>query len=276
MRNLINLIIRFSALILFIVLEIISFYLIVNYNKSQKEIWGHSSGLVSGYVNDKMEGVENFFEMQQENDSLLVENSKLLETIINYRVSVKDNSFDEFDLNDSSSVYTVIPSRVCSKTVHLRNNYITLCKGKRDSIKVGMGVIAMNGIVGIVKTVSENYATVLMVLNSQSRTSVKINSKDYHGSLIWESSDPNIHSLIDIPKHANVEIGDSISTNGYSICYPPNIYIGRIVDYDPDGESNSFKIDVKMENDLSKLEYVYVVDFKESEEKEILIELEDE
>jgi len=276
MRNLINLIIRFSALILFIVLEIISFYLIVNYNKSQKEIWGHSSGLVSGYVNNKMEGVENFFEMQQENDSLLVENAKLLETIINYRVSVKDNSFDQFDQKDTTMLYSVIPSRVCSKTVNLRNNYITLCKGKRDSIRVGMGVIANNGIVGIVKSVSQNYATVLMVLNSQSRTSVKINSKEFHGNLIWESGDPNIHTLIDIPKHANVEIGDSISTNGYSICYPPDIYIGKVVAFDPGDGSNSFKIDIKMENDLSKLEYAYVVDFKEFEEKEELIELEDE
>lgn len=276
MRNLLNFIFRFSAIILFIFLEVISFYLIVNYNKSQKEIWGHSSSLVSGYLFDKSESVENFFEMQQENDSLLVENSKLLETIINYRVNAKENEFDVFDNSDTTLTYSVIPARVCSKTVNLRNNYMTLCKGQDDGLEVGMGVIGKNGIVGIIKSVSDNYATVLMVINSQSRTSAKINSKDYHGNLVWESSDPRILNLVDIPKHASIEIGDSISTNGYSISFPPDIFIGKIKHFEILGGSNSYFIEVALDYELSKLEYVYVVAFKDAEEKESLLELVDE
>lgn len=274
MRNLLYLIFRFSALILFIFLEIVAFYLIVNHNESQKEIWSHSSNLVSGFINSKMEGVEDFFEMQNENDSLLIENAKLLETIINYRVSVKDNSFDLYENSDSLSNYDVIPARVCSKTVHLRNNFITLCSGSKDGIQAGMGVICTNGVVGIVKSVSKNYATVLMVLNSQSSTSAKIVSKEYHGNLIWESDDPKILSLVDVPKHANISIGDSISTSGFSTVYPPEIYLGKIQDFDVSG--NSYDIDVALDYDLSKLEYVYVVAFKEAEEKELVIESEDE
>jgi len=276
MRNLLYLIFRFSALIVFIILEIVSFYLIVNYNKSQKEIWSHSSNLVTGYVYDRMEGVEDFFEMQHENDSLLVENAKLLETIINYRVSVKDNSFDQYENADTLSNYEVIPARVCSKTIHLRNNFLTLCSGTIDSIDVGMGVISNNGVVGIVKSVTKNYATVLMVLNSQSSTSAKINSKSYHGNLVWNSADPNILSLTDIPKHADIAIGDSISTSGFSTVYPPEIYLGKISNFDLSDGSNSYKIDVALNYDLSKLEYVYVVAFKEAEEKETVIEEEDE
>ena len=274
MRNLLYLIFRFSALILFIFLEIVSFYLIVNYNKSQKEIWTHSSNLVSGYMNQKVEGVEDFFEMHEENDSLLRENAKLLETIINYRVNVKDNSFDVFENSDSLSKYDVIPSRVCSKTINLRNNYLTLCKGSEHGLEVGMGVISKNGVVGIIKSVTKKYATVLMVINSQSRTSAKINSKNYHGNLIWKSNDPMVLSLVDVPKHAEIAIGDSISTSGYSISFPPGIFIGTISDMKSAG--NSYDLDVAMNYDLSKLEYVYVVAFKEAEEKEILLEVEDE
>ena len=274
MRNLLSLIFRFSALILFIFLEIVSFYLIVNYNKSQKEIWTHSSNLVSGSMNERLEGVENFFEMQKENDSLMLENAKLLETIINYRVSSKDNAFEDYESNDSLLNYTVIPTRVCAKTINLRNNYLTLCKGSQSGIEAGMGVISKNGVVGIVKSVTKNYATVLMILNSQSRTSAKINSKNYHGNLVWESDDPRTMTLVDVPKHAEIAIGDSISTSGYSICYPPDIYIGEISNYEILG--NSYNIDVKLNYDLAKLEYVYVIAFKQGEEKELLLEVENE
>jgi len=232
--------------------------------------------LVSGYIYDKTEGVEDFFEMQQENDRLLVENAKLLETIINYRVSVKDNSFEEYEANDTLRTYKVIPARISSKTINLRNNYLTLNSGSDKGIEIGMGVISNDGVVGIVKSVTKSYATVQMIINSQSSTSAKINSTNYHGNLIWESEDPKILSLVDVPKHANISIGDSINTSGFSICYPPGIFIGKISYFDLEGGSNSFKIDVALNYDLSNLEYVYVVAFEDAEEKKTLLESENE
>lgn len=276
MRNLLYLLFRFSALFLFIFLECVSFYLIVNYNKSQKEIWAHSSNQFSGFLNKRVEGVEDFFEMQNENDSLLLENAKLLETIINYRVNSKDNAFEDFEIQDTNYTYNIIPARVCSKTINLRNNFITLCSGKEDGIKAGMGVITQNGIVGIVKTVTNKYATVLMILHSESRISAKINSKSYHGNLIWSSDDPLKMSLMDVPKHAILEIGDSISTSGYSTIFPPDIFIGRISDFQLEGGSNSYNLEVLLNYDLSALEYVYVVSFDHTEEKKTLIEAENE
>ena len=211
--------------------------------------------------------------MQEENDSLLLENAKLLETIINYRVSSKDNAFEIFEQKDTIFNYDLIPGRVCSKTINLRNNYLTICSGENKGIKVGMGVITKDGIVGIVKAVSENYATVQMILHSQSRISAKINSKSYHGNLVWNSSDPLKLSLLDVPKHAEIALGDSISTSGYSICFPPDIHIGNISDYKLAGGSNSYNIDVLLNYDLSNLEHVYVIAFRETEEKlELLLE----
>jgi len=276
MRNLLYLLIRFSALFLFLFLEVVSFYLIVNYNKSQKEIWAHSSNQFSGFVNKRVEGVEDFFEMQNENDSLLLENAKLLETIINYRVSSKDNAFEEFEIQDTSKTYHIIPARICSKTINLRNNYLTLCSGSANGITPGMGVITKSGIVGIVKTVTKKYATVLMILHSESRISAKINSKNYHGNLIWNAEDPLKMSLMDVPKHAKIDRGDSISTSGFSTVFPPDIFIGRINALEIEGGSNSYKLEVLLNYDLSALEYVYVVSFDDTEEKKTLLEQENE
>ncbi len=271
MRNIISLLIRYSAFIVFLTLECLSFYLIVNYNKSQKEIWANSSNMFTGGVNSYVQGVEDFFALQNRNDSLLIENAQLLETIINYRINSKDNSFQAFEDSDSTSNYSLIPSRVCSKTINLRNNYMTLCKGSKDSIQVGMGVLTEDGIAGIISQVSPDFSTVLMILNSESRTSAKIKGKNYFGNLLWRKSNPLIMTLTDVPKHAEIMVGDTIVTSGYSISYPEDVYIGTLSDYSLRDGSNSYSIDVQLATDFSKTDYVYVVSYKLADQKEELI-----
>ena len=278
MRNLLYLIFRFSAFLAFLVLELICFYLIVNYNKSQGEIWAHSSNLFVGSINARSQKVEDFFELNQKNDSLLLENARLLETILNFRMTSENNAFQDFEetLQDSTLDYQLIPANVVSKTIHLRNNYLTLSKGKKDGLKVGMGVLGKNGVIGIIKSLSDNYATVLLILNGQSRTSVKILNEEYHGNLVWESSDPRLMNLKDVPRHANISKGDTIVTSGYSISYPANVHLGTIDAINYIKGSNSYDIDVRLDYDLSNISYAYVVAFQKKEEKETVVELQDE
>jgi len=276
MRNLIYLIIRYSALILFICLEFLSFYLIVNYNKSQKEIWTYSSNLITGKVYQKLESFEDYFTLGQQNDSLLQENARLRQTIINYRISSEENTFESFASVDTQGGYRLIPAMVCSKTLGLRNNYMTLCKGRKDSIDVGMGVISDQGIVGIIKSVSQQFATVLLINNSQSRISALIKNSNYPGSLVWANSNPEVLNLKDIPKHAHIAIGDTVVTSGYSVCFPPDIFIGTIRDFSIESGSNNYSIDVGLQQGLDRTEFVYVIKYLLMDEKEKTVAQEDE
>ncbi len=276
MRNLIYLIIRYSALFLFLVLEFFAFYLIVNYNRSQKEIWAHSSNLLTGNLYKKIEHIEDYFDLRIQNDSLQNENSKLLEKIINYRVLSRDNAFQKFESTDTLNNYHLLPATICNKTLNLRNNYFTLCKGREDGIEVGMGVISDYGIVGIVNSVSSHFATVLLIINSRSNISVKVKNKNYPGSLVWNNSNPDILNLINIPKHASIEVGDSVVTSGYSISFPPEIFVGKINDFSIESGSNNYRIDINLDYQLSRLEFVYVVKYDLIEEKQTLIQMENE
>lgn len=278
MRNLLYLIFRFSAFLVFLVLEIICFYFIISFNKSQGEIWTHSSNLLVTGINSRSQKIEDFFELNQQNDSLLQENAKLLETILNFRMTAENNKFQEYEQRtvDSTYQYQLIPANVISKTVHLRNNYLTIDKGLEDGLKTGMGVIGIDGVIGIIKSLNEKYATVLMILNSQSRTSAKILNKDYHGNLVWESSDTRIMKLKDVPKHASISRGDTVVTSGYSISYPAMVQMGTVEDVKIVEGSNSFDITVGLDYDLSNISYVYVVSFKHKEEKENIEALQDE
>ena len=273
MRNLLLLLAKYSSTILFIILEVICFYIIVSFNKSQSEIWAHSANLFTGSVNEKVQNTTDFFNLEAVNDSLLTENAKLLETIINYRVFSKKNQFQEYETLDSTLLeYKFIPARITGKTFNKRNNHITINKGRKDSISAGMGVIGKEGLLGIVKSVSENYSLVMTVLHSQSRISAAIKNNDFHGTLIWDEMDPTVMKLTSIPKHADVAVGDTIITSGYSIIFPYGIEIGTIYDYVVDSNEDSYSVVVKLFNDLPSETHAYVISSKNRKEKSELEE----
>jgi len=272
MRNLLLLIAKYSSTILFIILEVICFYIIVSFNKSQSEIWAHSANLFSGNIDERVQNTTNFFNLEAVNDSLLTENARLLETIINYRVISKENEFQEYEALDSTQLeYKFTPARITGKTFNKRNNHITLNKGTIDSIEIGMGVISKDGLLGLVKSVSKNYSLVMTVLHSQCRISAAIKNNDFHGTLLWDEMDPTMMNLINIPKHASVSVGDTIITSGYSTVFPYGIEIGTI--YGSVDNEDSYSVKVKLFNDLPSETHAYIVSSKDQKEK---IELEEE
>lgn len=278
MRNLLFLIAKYSSTILFIILEVICFYIIVSFNQSQSEIWAHSANLFSGSIDERIQNTTNFFNLEAVNDSLLTENARLLETIINYRVFSKENEFQEFESLDSNLIeYKFIPARITGKTINKRNNHLTVNKGIKDSIKIGMGVISKSGLLGIVKSVSENYSLVMTILHSQCRISAAIKNNDFHGTLVWDEMDPTIMNLTSIPKHATLSVGDTIITSGYSTVFPYGIEIGTIYDYNVDRNKDSYSVIVKLFNDLPSETHAYLLSSKDVEEKlELELEIADE
>lgn len=274
MRNLLLLLAKYSSTILFIFLEVICFYIIISFNQSQSEIWAHSANLFSGSIDEKVQNTTNFFNLEAVNDSLLTENARLLETIINYRVFSKQNQFQEYESLDSTLLeYKFIPARITGKTVNKRNNHITVNKGTKDSIKVGMGVISKDGLLGIVKSSSEHYSLVMTVLHSQSRISAAIKNNDFHGTLIWDDMDPTTMQLTSIPKHANIAIGDTVITSGYSTVFPYGIEIGTIYDFTVNRNEDAYTVEVKLFNDLPSETHAYLISFKNQKEK---VKLEEE
>ena len=86
-----------------------------------------------------------------------------------------------------------------------------------------------------------------------------IKGSDYHGSLVWKTTDPRNMTLEAIPKHAEVEINDTIMTSGFSSIFPEGVMIGVIDTVWREAGSNFHTIDVKLSSDLNKVRNVYVV-----------------
>ncbi|MBK9733774.1 MAG: rod shape-determining protein MreC [Saprospiraceae bacterium] len=264
MYNVIQLFVKFGAHILFVLLEIFCFYFIINYNKTQKEIYLNSSNVFAAKIAAQKAKIANFANLRKENDSLMHENATLIENLI-----LREYSGDNIPDNDSIySQYNLIPTTICNSTVNLRNNHLTLCKGNREGIRSGMGVIASSkGIIGIVNNTSANYAQVMTLLNSQTRISCAIKNRKGHGSLVWRDIDPLRMSMESVPKHEKILVGDTVITSGYSTMFPRGILVGRIEKLKTIPGSNNYDITIRLFNDLTNVKYAYVIQNRFGEEQ---------
>ena len=82
MYNVIQLLAKYGAHILFVVLEIICFSLIINYNKAQKDIFINSSNVLTAKIADQQNQILQFTRLKNQNDSLMIENANLIENLI--------------------------------------------------------------------------------------------------------------------------------------------------------------------------------------------------
>ncbi len=254
MRNLLFFLVKYGPTFLFIFLQGLCFYLIVNNNDKQESIYVNSSNLFTGYLNQKTQEITNFLSLDEENALLRKDKASLLQQIINSNIEKASSQIDTID-----NRYNLISSKICSKTLNLRNNYITLCKGALEGIEPGMGVISDRSVVGIVKEVSYHYASVLSILHSQSRISVSLKNKIHHGYILWDTADPQYVNAYAIRKYADISKGDTIVTSGYSIIFPSNLDIGVVEKFEVEAGGETFEIKVKLFDDFNSIDDVYVI-----------------
>lgn len=256
MRNFILIIRKYNFLIVFLLLQGFSLYLLVRNNSYQRESVVSTSNEFVGKIYAAYSDVTDYLTLGITNRLLAEENARLRRADSN---SFYDKSFRVMKVNDTIGFqqYEYITARVINNSVTKVNNYLTLDAGSNKGVKKDMAVISSNGVVGIVKDVSEHFCTVMSVLNSKTRISSMIKKNGYFGSTIWSGASPSIGNLLDIPSHAKVSVGDTIVTTSFSI-YPKNIMVGRVSEIGTSGES--FKeIKIRLSTDFQNISYVYIV-----------------
>ena len=266
MRDLIRILIRYHFGILFILLEIISLTFYVNSNESHKNKVLYSSHAVfSGFYN-LSSSVFEYFNLREINYQLNQENAGLRD---NLKSSYKFNEVNILDIYDSvyTKKYYYIPAKVLNNSINKQHNYLTLNKGSKQGVIEEMAVLSPTGIVGIVTDVSDNYSTVISILNTKLLISAKIKRNNYFGSLTWQGKD-HMHMLLkEIPNHVKRHIGDTIVTSGFSAVFPENKLIGTVSNYSNEKKGDFFDIEVKLSTDFKNLTYVYLIGNYDKEEQ---------
>ena len=257
MRGLIRYIIRNHVFILFLLLQILSFVLIFNYNNYQRAKYFNSANYITASVYNTFNSVVRYFGLNAVNEELALENARLKSLL---KDSLKTNS----EIKDTTFRY--ISAYVINNSVNKQSNYITLNKGRKHGIKTDQGIIGSNGIVGVVTNVSESYSMGLSVLNQRWGISAKLKNNGFFGSISWEGGDYRTAELKEIPFHVELNAGDTIVTSSYSMIFPEGIMIGTIQSFEQPEGDNYYKIYVKLSTDFKSLSYVHVVDNLHKEE----------
>lgn len=244
--------------LVFLLFETFALFLFFQHNTFQRSKLAAFSRNISGVYHKKTNSVIQYLSLKKANDELIKENEQLKNLLVKY-LQVATVTSPKYAHPDTQYTYTYC--KVVNNSTNKQYNYITLNKGSMHNIKPEMAVISNNGIVGIVKGVSEKYTTVLSVLNRKFKTSAKIKKNGYYGSLEWQGHNYKQAVLKEIPHHVDISVGDTIITSGYSAIFPEGILIGFASDFEL-VEGNFYQIKVNLSTDFKNLSYVYVIENK--------------
>ncbi len=258
MKSLLNFIYKYHYFILFILLECLSVFLVIQYNNYQHSSFINSSNNLSGNVYSSLHGVTQYFELKTKNQELV---SILSKYNNQNKKAYKSNAISLSEIYDTIFIqqFEYLSANVINNSVNKQNNYLTLNIGKRHGVDKGMAVVSQNGVVGIVKDVSENYASVISILNQNLKISAMVKKNSYFGTLQWEGRNYQYTTLYDLPNHISLVKGDTIITSGYSAVFPKGELLGIVEEVQQKDGGEFLNVQIKIAEDFKKLTNVFVV-----------------
>ena len=258
MKNLWLILNKYNAFFLFVIFFGFAVYLVVQNNSFQRASAINSSNQLIGSAYERINAWNSYLHLRDANRQLAEENARLREQM--QLLSAPDTVVVGTVTDSAENIrYRYVVANVTNNSIHQKNNYITLDKGRKHGIEKGMGVITSNGIVGIVLNVSEHFATVQSLLHSESRVSAALEDSGAFGSLMWgDHYDAQLGVLKDIPNHVKVREGERVFTSGYSL-FPPGILVGNVLQTGLSDGDSFLNIQVKFSTQFHNLRQVYVV-----------------
>ena len=266
MRNLLVFFSKYNAFFLFLLFEILSIVIYINYNSFQKASFINSSNEITGNLYSRINDFYSYISLREVNDSLATENARLRNKL---KSSFYVDTIAKHKVNDTifKQQYEYIVARVVNNSINKVNNYITINKGAKYGIVKGMGVICNSGIVGKVVNVSADFSIIQSLLHKDSQFSAMLADNKEIGYVEWgEDYDPHKALLKEVSNNALPKVGEAVVTSGFSL-FPSGIPIGKISNLHTKTGGYSLNMELALSVDFGKLQYVNVVINKKAKQQ---------
>jgi rod shape-determining protein MreC len=266
MRNLLVFFSKYNAFFLFLLFEILSIVIYINYNSFQKASFINSSNEITGNLYSRINDFYSYISLREVNDSLATENARLRNKL---KSSFYVDTIAKHKVNDTifKQQYEYIVARVVNNSINKVNNYITINKGAKYGIAKGMGVICNSGIVGKVVNVSADFSIIQSLLHKDSQFSAMLADNKEIGYVEWgEDFDPHKALLKEVSNNALPKVGEAVVTSGFSL-FPSGIPIGKISNLHTKTGGYSLNMELALSVDFGKLQYVNVVIYKKAKQQ---------
>ncbi len=259
MQSLLKFIQKYSNFLIFIILEVVAFLLLTSYNEYPKSSVLSTSNAIVAFSYKVADNVTSYFRLRSVNEQLQAENAELRSQLAEFQ-NLAEDSVEENAYHYAHLDYGCIPAKVIQLSTNKQHNFLTINKGRRDSLYQGMGVRNSEGVVGIVTNVSERFAVVIPIINTNSRISAKFLKNGYYGTVEWDGFDYRYAKLTDVASHLSVAVGDTIVTSGLSPVFPENIPLAIVESAVLHEGDSYYTIKVRLQTDFRKLNYVQLID----------------
>lgn len=268
MRRLFEFIARYRAFFIFLLLQVICFQLLISNNEYHSASFFTSSNQLAGRLFGARTSTVEYFGLKNTNVVLAEENARLHKQVLERSTPIYIvGKLDSAKIAETPVRYDFISAKVVNNSVAAFQNHITINKGRKHGIEPNMGVISQDGVVGKVKTASENYATISSLLSTNVFVSASLKKSNTFCTVNWDGVDQKYASLLYVPRHANIGIGDTVTTSGYNAIFPENIMIGKVKEFDLMENESFYQIQIELSSQFQELRFVYVIKNPRIEEK---------
>lgn len=134
---------------------------------------------------------------------------------------------------------------------------ITINRGTRDGLAVGMPVVTRQGLVGRIVRMSASAARVLLVTDPSSAVSARLQTTRVEGSVVGQLS--GTLRMTFIPLGQTIQEGDLVITSGLGGNFPPDIVIGQVTSIRQFEFELYQEAEIRSLNNFDTLEIVLVI-----------------
>ncbi|MDX2249356.1 MAG: rod shape-determining protein MreC [Bacteroidia bacterium] len=275
MLRLISFLSAYRNAILFLILEGMAFYMIVNFNDYQRHQMGDFLLESTSTFYERRGVINRYFHLGRDNEHLMDENIYLREELLKAKNQIaqmeaimgQDSLLRQMavDTTRDSNSFSFIASRVIKNSTNKTYNYLVLDKGARDGVAIDMGVVSPEGIVGRVIRVSDRFSLALSALNVDFKLILNTLSPDSKkedmnvGFYEWRGGDPRHAFLTYIPETAKLDTGYVVVTSINSQIFPPGYVVGKISRLGKQTQDGFYNAQMELSANFNSLTNVYLI-----------------
>ena len=244
----------------FLFLQLIAVTLIFSRNSMQQSYVAAQTTAFNAWVSGYIDEGTSYLKLKQINEDLVAQNKALMMQVYGKDKYQNPNFVRVTDTIGGGQIYTFVDGEIVNNSITRNDNYFTINRGKRHGVYPKMGVIAPQGIAGIVINTTNNYALVQSVLSvNKIKINAALKNSGFFGTLTWRGDNSRTMHLSDIPKYVPIKVGDTIVTDGKSAIFPQGIMVGKVAGYEVDSKTGYWDISVELNQKMGQLQKVYVV-----------------
>lgn len=204
----------------------------------------------------------------QENQELRGQLAGLQTRIMDYEEQVLENDRLRRLLGFSGrSEKRLIAAEVIGHNDMAQFQSIRITRGKADGVRVGMPVVAADGVVGKVIRTGEHFSDVQLLVDSDFHIDVLLQRTRVRGVL---SGAERTHCTLQLHKRVEIRIGDTLITSGIIGGFPKGLPVGRVMRITYESENVAQSITVEPWVDHRRIEEVMVIYSRDPELEKIV------